>query len=157
MTRFWVERYSTSAESTLGLLWMVSDDSRKFLCYTLEDTYHPKKIVKETRIPEGEYKLEFRNVGGFNKSYKERFSDINHRGMIQVKDVPGFEYILIHCGNNSADTAGCLLVGDSVHQNISEDGFLGHSRKAYRRVYEIIAQTMEDQETTIIKYINSQL
>ena len=47
--------------------------------------------------------------------------------MLHVLDVPGFEYILIHCGNTDEHTAGCLLVGDSQENNqITKDGFIGN-------------------------------
>ena len=53
-----------------------------------------------------------------------------HKGMLWVRDVPGFEYILIHTGNTDEHTAGCLIVGDSQQNNtIKSDGFVGHLLK----------------------------
>ena len=106
----------------------------------------------ETRIPEGIYKLGFRKVGGYTQRYAKKFPDF-HKGMLHVLDVPGFEYILIHCGNTDEHTAGCLLVGDSQENNqIKKDGFIGRSTQAYTRIYPKIAQALEDGEEVTITY-----
>jgi hypothetical protein len=54
--------------------------------------------------------------------------------MLHVEEVPGFEYILVHCGNMHADTSGCLLVGMGA---IAEPGNMSISGSvaAYRRLY----------------------
>ena len=84
--------------------------------------------------------------------YSKRFSDI-HIGMLHVLDVPGFEYILIHCGNTDEHTAGCLLVGDSQENNqITKDGFIGKSTQAYKRIYPRIAEAIDCGEEVTITY-----
>ena len=95
-----VLRFSSGSDSTNGALFDVSDriDGRKFLCYTLEDEQRDKKIKGETRIPAGSYEIRIRRIGGFNERYSKRFGKM-HRGMLHIINVPGFEYILIHCGN----------------------------------------------------------
>ena len=106
----------------------------------------------ETCIPEGEYCLGFRTVGGFDAKYAHRFADI-HMGMLEVLDVPNFKYILIHCGNTDEDTAGCLLLGDSQeNNNIKENGFIGRSTQAYYRVYQEVAEAIEKKEEVTIVY-----
>lgn len=127
-------RYSSQAEDTLGLLFI----EEKFACYTLEDEYRTTKVYGETRIPAGSYSITLRREGGFHDRYASRFPDI-HQGMLHLQDVPGFEHILIHCGNRGDDTAGCILVGDTAQQNITEEGFIGNSTAAYRRIYPQIA------------------
>ena len=73
--------------------------------------------------------------------------------MLHVLDVPNFEYILIHCGNTDEHTAGCLLVGDSQENNqIQENGFIGKSTQAYKRIYPRIAKALECEETVTITY-----
>ena len=73
--------------------------------------------------------------------------------MLHVLDVPGFEYILIHCGNTDEHTAGCLLVGDSQENNqITKDGFIGKSTQAYKRIYPKIAKAIDNNEKVIITY-----
>ena len=74
--------------------------------------------------------------------------------MLHITGVPGFSWILIHCGNTDDDTDGCILVGDTVEQNISKAGFLGNSTTCYRRVYPKILNVIQKQKKVIIKIIN---
>ena len=73
--------------------------------------------------------------------------------MLQIMDVPNFEYILIHCGNTDEHTNGCLLVGDSQTSNIvASNGFVGKSSQAYARIYPPIAEALINGEKVTIKY-----
>tara|TARA_R100001369_G_scaffold91769_2_gene134117 strand:- start:794 stop:1258 length:465 start_codon:yes stop_codon:yes gene_type:complete len=147
-----VLRFSSQIDSTNGLLFENTKSGKVFLAYTLEDEFRQIKEYGETRIPDGEYELGLRTIGGFNSRYSERFSDI-HKGMLQVMNVEGFEYILIHCGNSDEDTSGCLLVGDSQISNLVEpNGFIGNSSDAYKRIYPSIADAIINGEKVIIKY-----
>ena len=158
-----VIRFSSGTDSTNGILLEVDKYApaphaegyrckREFLAYTLEDEYRDEKKYGETRIPDGTYKLALRKTGGYHQKYSKRFKDI-HIGMLHVTNVPGFEYILIHCGNTDEHTAGCLLVGDSQENNqITKDGFIGKSTQAYKRIYPRIAEAIECGEEVIIKY-----
>ena len=149
-----VLRFSSQKDSTNGILFDITGGQRKFLCYTLEDEYRPleSKIMGETRIPAGTYNVTLRTVGGFHSRYTERYGDM-HKGMLWVRDVPGFEYILIHSGNTDEHTAGCLLVGDSQNENITKkDGFIGDSRTAYERVYSPVADALASGKRVTITY-----
>ena len=147
-----VLRFSSEDDSTSGLLFDVTNGNRKFLAYTLEDEYREEKEMHETRIPAGTYNITLRTVGGFHTRYTEKYGDM-HKGMLWVRDVPGFEYILIHTGNTDEHTSGCLLLGDSQTNNqIKEDGFIGSSVQAYKRVYPSIAKVLEDGGTVNITY-----
>ena len=149
-----VLRISSQKDSTNGILFDITGGERKFLCYTLEDEYRPlsEKVMGETRIPAGTYEITLRTVGGFHGRYKARYGD-KHKGMLWVRNVPGFEYILIHSGNTDEHTAGCLLVGDSQNENLSKkDGFIGASRTAYERIYPPIAEALESGKKVTITY-----
>ena len=146
-----VLRFSNGEDSTSGLLFDVTTE-RVFLAYTLEDEYRDNKIAGETRIPDGVYKIGFRKEGGFHSKYKKRFPSF-HKGMLQINDVPDFDFILIHCGNTDEHTAGCLLVGDSqVNNMVQKDGFIGESTQAYKRIYPPIAEALESGEEVTINY-----
>ena len=149
-----VLRISSGSDSTSGLLFDVTNE-RKFLAYTLEDEYRDSenaKVMHETRIPAGTYKIILRKHGGTHPRYAKRFPDI-HRGMLHVIDVPNFKYILIHCGNTDEHTSGCLLVGDTQTNNkIKKDGFIGKSSQAYARVYPPIAEALVNNEEVLITY-----
>ena len=148
-------RYSSEKDSTLGLIFLVDDETNKkdFLCFTLEDEKRKVKVYGETRIPEGTYQIKYRKEGGYHNKYSKRFPNI-HRGMLHITDVPNFEYILIHCGNDTSHTHGCILVGDVISQNTDKEPFLGQSSNCYKRIYPIIADILESQKHLSIKIIN---
>ena len=149
-----VLRFSSGKDSTSGALFSVVEGVKTFLCYTLEDEYRDNKVYSETRIPAGIYEIRFRTVGGFHAKYSKRFQDI-HKGMLHIVDVPGFDYVLVHCGNTDEHTAGCLLVGDTQNNNmVEEDGFIGRSTAAYKRIYPKIAKALERGEEVTIEYID---
>ena len=156
-----VIRFSSGTDSTNGILLEVIEQGndidglfqqKKFLAYTLEDEQRDTKVYGETRIPDGVYQMGLRKVGGYHARYTKRFPHI-HIGMLHVLNVPGFEYILIHCGNTDEHTAGCLLVGDSQENNlITKDGFIGKSTQAYKRIYPRIAEALVCGEEVTITY-----
>ena len=145
-----VVRTQFGLDATNGLLFI----DGKFECFTLEDQYQAVKVAAETAIPEGTYKITLRTVGGFHSKYLKRYSF--HKGMLWVRDVPGFEYILIHTGNTDEHTAGCLILGNTQTNNrIAKDGFIGSSVDAYKFVYPRVAAAIEaglDVEVTYIDY-----
>ena len=149
-----VLRFSSQKDSTNGILFDVTDGGRRFLCYTLEDEHREDKIGGETRIPSGTYTVTLRKVGGFHGRYEKKYGEM-HKGMLWVRDVPNFEYILIHTGNTDEHTAGCLLLGDSQQANFdNSDGFVGSSTQAYKRVYPSVAKALEENEKVTITYID---
>lgn len=118
-------RFASLQESTIGAMYV---DGR-FCCFTLEDQAQPVKVAGETRIPSGVYPIKLRTDGQLHAKYAGKFTE--HRGMLHLQGVPGFEGILIHIGNTDRDSAGCILVGDTAVAN----GELGQSVQAYRRLY----------------------
>jgi uncharacterized protein YukE len=145
-------RFSSQQDSTSGLLFI----NDQFACYTLEDEQREIKVYGETAIPLGEYEIKFRTVGGFHEKYSDRFKSI-HKGMLELQNVPNFQYILIHCGNTDENTAGCILIGDSQENNIlMKDGFIGKSSQAYARVYPLIANELEKGNKVTIEIVDAQ-
>lgn len=127
-----VDRFTSDGDTTLSEIHV----DGVFVCFGLEDEFRTIKVADETRIPAGAYAVGLRTAGRHHPQYRQRFADI-HRGMLHVRDVPGFDYILIHCGNTHADTAGCLLVGMGAiaePRNMSISG----SVAAYRRLYPMV-------------------
>lgn len=70
-----------------------------FECFTLEDGVRRNKVFGETAIPPGHYKVTIEP----SKAFK--------RDLPRLHNVPGFEGILIHVGNEPKNTHGCILVG----------------------------------------------
>lgn len=146
--RLKVIRHHSTEDYTLGMLLDVTKGI-KFLAYTLEDEHRDVKVKGETRIPSGKYNITLRTEGGHHQRYEEKYGSM-HKGMLWVRDVPGFEWILIHTGNTDEHTAGCLLVGNSSDMK----GFIGSSVNAYKRIYPPIAKALENGEQATIEYID---
>ena len=132
-------RFSGQSTSTLGLLFV--DNS--FECFTLEDEERVVKIKGETRIPEGVYQVKKREVlSGLTKKYRDRFDFFDYHFMLQ--DVPGFEYVYIHIGNDETNTDGCLLVGDGVKSNrFDQKNNLQSSTSAFERLYKRLSAALD--------------
>lgn len=92
---------------TLGrlIIFQGKDILLKVLTLELPDLGNQKRI---SCIPEGKYKV--------HRIYSPKFGTCFH-----VQDVPGRTGILIHKGNYTKDTSGCILVGMN-HIDIDGDG-----------------------------------
>jgi len=143
-----VIRTQFGKDATNGLLFI----DGLFECYVLEDQYQEVKVMHETCIPEGEYEIKLRTVGGFNERYTKKYPTM-HRGMLWLQDVPGFEYILIHQGNTDEHTSGCLIVGDTQQDlDVSFNGFVGSSSVAYKKLYPKLSGAILKGEKVTIEY-----
>ena len=143
-----VVRTQFGTDATNGILLV----DGVFENYTLEDQYQAVKVMHETCIPEGTYEIKFRTVGGFHEKYKTRYGN-SHYGMLHLQDVPNFTYILIHAGNTDEHTSGCLIVGETQQDlDISDDGFIGHSGKAYLKLYNKVAKELLLGKEVSIEY-----
>ena len=143
-----VVRTQFGTDATNGILLV----DNVFEAYTLEDQYQAVKVMHETCIPEGTYEIKFRTVGGFHERYKKKYGNA-HYGMLHLQDVPNFTYILIHAGNTDEHTSGCLIVGESQQDlDISDDGFIGHSGKAYSKLYNKVAKELLLGKKVTIEY-----
>ena len=143
-----VVRTQFGTDATNGILLV----DGVFENYTLEDQYQAVKVMHETCIPEGTYDIKFRTVGGFHSKYSERYGNA-HYGMLHLQDVPNFTYILIHAGNTDEHTSGCLIVGETQQDlDISDDGFIGHSGKAYLKLYNKVAKELLLGKEVSIEY-----
>ena len=94
------------------------------VCDTLEDTdrglksemslneIKAKKVKGATAIPAGVYDVTMmiRSPRFSTVSFYKKLCD----GFLpRLVSVPGYEGVLIHCGNTAADTDGCILVGEN--------------------------------------------
>jgi Family of unknown function (DUF5675) len=129
-----VKRHTFSDLSTIGDLYL---DDVKF-CNTLE----PRRDQAQGKpycIPEGNYCLWY--------LHSNRFGIY----MLHVVDVPFFDGILIHAGNNNFETAGCLLVGDSIGP---QPDWINHSRVTLSSLLQRL-QPQQDKQVGIITYQNA--
>ena len=153
-----VVRTQFGADATNSLLFI----DGVFECYGLEDEIRDVKVYAESAIPLGEYEIKFRTVGGFHTRTKSRYDSKYgegwHLGMLELQDVPNFEFILVHSGNTDESTAGCYLVGNTQQDlDVSKDGFIGSSRVAYEKMYPKVRDALVAGEKVTIKYSNINL
>lgn len=96
--RLEVIRHAFKPTYTIGKLYI----DGKYFCDTLEDVVRKgPKVMHETAIPAGTYEVIL--------NMSPRFKKVLPR----LLNVPGFDGILIHAGNTSKDTSGCILVGQN--------------------------------------------
>ena len=93
-----VKRIKKESDYTIGQLFI----NGEYFCDTLEDEIRQVKVMHETAIPTGTYKVTLERSPRF-----KRILPLLH-------NVPGFTGILIHSGNTDKHTSGCILVGKST-------------------------------------------
>lgn len=106
-------------KSTYSISKLYIDDV--YFCDVLEDTQRglkqadsldiikSKKVYGDTAIPRGTYKITMDVV---SNKFKSRSWAAPYKGKLpRLLNVPGYEGVLIHPGNTSKDTLGCILVG----------------------------------------------
>lgn len=114
LVRRWFTDAATEGELSL-------DGER--VCWTLEDRAlrdGEPKVAGRSAIPPGRYRVTW--------AWSPRFQ----RQTLRLHDVPGFEGILIHAGNRSKDTEGCILVG--LTRTDPTDDWIGQSGVALAKL-----------------------
>lgn len=143
-----VNRFADNGKASLG--FMSIDVTPQV--FTLEDEHRDIKVKKETRIPEGRYIITFKTDGGHHEQFLKKYGPDWHKGMLWVRDVPGFQDILIHIGNTELDTDGCTLTGMAADASLFT---ISSSTKAYEKVYPIIRDALLKGEEVWITYKDS--
>ena len=125
-----VERFIHRPDCEIGRVF-VQD---QHFCYSIEDAHRTTKVPGQTCIPDGTYPLATR--------WSPKFSPKNQHDMIWVKNVPDFEFILIHTGNTVDDTDGCLIIGGKIGVINGKDAVL-NSKATYRKFYEHVIEAVQ--------------
>lgn len=107
-----LKRIFKGKDYTIGRLFIDGE----YFCDTLEDPVRQldsidDKIYSKTAIPAGKYKVSMSIVSP-KYSIRKSYNWCGGR-LPRLLDVPFFEGILIHSGNTSDHTAGCILVGEN--------------------------------------------
>lgn len=134
-----LKRIALRQTYTIGKLYI--DDV--YFCDTIEDTVRDinkngkfdngeKKVHSKTAIPYGIYEIKW--------TYSPRFKKYTP----QLMNVPSFEGIRIHAGNTSADTEGCLILGEN-----KQVGKVLNSRATINKFYPIIKKACSNGNVTI--------
>ena len=134
-----LKRIALRPTYTIGKLYIED----VYFCDTIEDTVRDinkngkfdngeKKIHSKTAIPYGIYEIKW--------TYSPRFKKYTP----QLMNVPSFEGIRIHAGNTSADTEGCLILGEN-----KQVGKVLNSRATINKFYQIIKEACSKGKVTI--------
>lgn len=126
------------------------------VCDTLEDKdrgltdRQPEDVIKrikvhgETAIPTGTYRVDMDSVSP-RFSRQTYYQKVCAGKLPRLVGVKGFVGVLIHAGNTSADTQGCILVGQN-----KEVGKVLNSRDTFEHLYKLMAQARaKGEEITI--------
>lgn len=164
-----VERYNFKEDWTISRLYFLD----RLVGYAVEDELREIKIHGETAIPEGFYPLDMRYSPKFSGQFRwseekqilldyreardirkfppQEYLFENHQ-LIWIKEVPDFQYILMHWGNTDLDTDGCLVVGSHLGVVKGREAVL-NSRRFYSGLYPKIMPLIR-QGGWGIRYIN---
>ena len=122
-----VIRKAKAPEYTIGKLYI----DGIYMCDTLEDCdrgltqdmpleeIKAKKIYGKTAIPTGTYEIDMNTVSP--KFEKRSWAKPFGGKLPRLVNVPGYEGVLIHVGNTSESTSGCLLVGKNSIKGMITD------------------------------------
>lgn len=123
-----IKRVAFRDTYTIGRLYV----DGKYFCDTLEPTN--RDLNKNGKFDNGEVKVKGKTAIPFGTyemvwAYSPRFKRYTPRFV----NVPEFEGVLIHSGNSSKDSAGCVLVGKNT-----KVGMVTDSRNTCNRLYPLI-------------------
>jgi len=150
-----IDRKWKKAAYTVGVLYV---DGVRF-CETLEDrdrgllqtdklsVIRSIKVYGETAIPVGAYTVAM-NVVSPKYSTISWYKDLCGGRMPRLVDVPGFEGILIHPGNDPTQTYGCVLVGRNT-----KVGQLTESKATFKRLYKRMRDAADRGEKITITIV----
>lgn len=145
-----LKRTAKKQNYTIGDLYI----NGKWFSNTLEDTDRglsntmPKEEIKKlkvygkTAIPSGSYKVDLNTVSPKFKNYS--WAKPYNGKIPRLLNVPGFEGVLIHPGNQEQDTLGCILVGRNTIK-----GMVTSSQATFKSLMETLLKSNEEVTITI--------
>lgn len=148
-----LKRIAKKDTYTIGKLYI----DEKFFCNTIEDkdrglnqsmTLEQIKKIKvpnETAIPAGTYNV---TLNVISPKYSKRdfyYKNANKGRVPRLLNVPGYEGVLIHCGNTASDSSGCILVGMNT-----KVGMVTDSKNTFIKLYKELLKDKNNITLTII-------
>lgn len=110
-----------------------------------EDMIRTLKKPSITAIPRGTYEITL-DVVSPKYSKVQFYKDICNGKVPRLKNVKGFDGILIHAGNTDKDSSGCLLVGQNKVK-----GQVVNSKETFKQLYKLLQDGKSRGEKIIIK------
>lgn len=100
------------------------------------------KVYGQTAIPTGTYKIDMNTV---SPKFKDRSWAKPWKGKLpRLIDVPGYEGVLIHVGNQAQDSLGCVLVGQNKVK-----GRVINSTATFGKLMSVLLQDKDNITITI--------
>lgn len=100
------------------------------------------KVYGQTAIPTGTYKIDMNTV---SPKFKDRSWAKPWKGKLpRFIDVPGYEGVLIHVGNQAQDSLGCVLVGQNKVK-----GRVINSTATFGKLMSVLLQDKDNVTITI--------
>ena len=140
-----IKRIARRETYTIGRLYI----DGKYFCDTLEDKdrglrqdmpvaiIRAKKRKGTTAIPTGSYRVTLAVQSP--KFSKRAIYQFCNGYLPRLINVPGYDGVLIHIGNTSKDTEGCLLVGRNT-----QVGKVLESRKTFMALYDRLLEAKDN-------------
>lgn len=100
-----------------------------------------------TAIPRGTYEITL-DIVSPKYSKVQFYKDVCNGKVPRLKNVKGFDGILIHAGNTDKDSSGCLLVGVNKIK-----GQVVNSRETFKALYKLLQDRKSKGEKIIIKIL----
>ena len=120
MENVYLHRIREDGTVTLGVLVY----NNQCICVTLEEPDLDNQ-VGISNIPEGAYETHSHNSPKFGSTW-------------WVRDVPNRSEILIHAGNTTKDTRGCILLGTQFGKYVGSRPSIVSSRKAMAKAKRVL-------------------
>lgn len=150
--QLFVKRIAKRETYTIGQLFI----NGEYFCDTLEDTDRGlnaalplednkrKKEYGTTAIPTGTYRVDLHTV---SEKFRDRSWARPYGGRLpRLLNVPAFEGVLIHVGNDPGDTLGCILVGQN-----KEKGRVINSTATFNKLMAVLQPAAESDESVYIQ------
>ena len=128
----------------------------EIICNTIEDVdrglddgmqdwqIRNKKIPNRTAIPTGRYVVDMTTVSPMFSKYPF-YMEVCQGKLPRLKNVKGFDGILIHCGSDHTHSSGCILVGLT-----KQKGKLTDSKETFKKIYSLMKSAHDRGETIYI-------
>lgn len=155
---FKLERIFTCENYTIGKLFI----DNEYFCDTIEDSdrgltkdmcieeIENKKIYGKTAIPTGKYEVTLDvKSPKFSNFTKYKWAKIWDGYLPRLKDVPGFDGILIHVANKAEDILGCIGVGENKVK-----GQVINSTITFNKLFDILSPIKEAKEDITIEIVS---
>ena len=100
-----------------------------------------------TAIPRGTYEITLDVVSPKFSKY-DFYKEVCNGKLPRLKNIKGFDGVLIHCGSTDKNSSGCLLVGLNKIK-----GQLVNSKETFKALYNLLQEAKSKGEKIVIKIL----